>query len=147
MDKRKPGSSGLVGLGIQTTNNSPLVQFYSRMPAIVKKAGYSEMWGLSFAQTHENTRNTPRTIILQKFLAANDNDVSKAEEQFIKALKWRRANNPLGKRRKVFDRDTFEGMGYVTCHRISAAGSRIAVVWNLYGSIKNLKKTFENVQE
>lgn len=147
MASPRPAAAGLVGLGIQTTANSPLVQLYTRMPGIIREAEWSEMWGVSFADTHENARSTSKTTILLKFLAANDNNIERAAAHFTKTLKWRRIYKPVDKREQAFDLETFQGIGYVSSHRINASGCRIAVIWNLYGSIKNIKRAFVNMQE
>lgn len=53
-------------------------------------------------------------IILQKFLRANMNDLAKAKEQLVNALKWRKEYKPHEALHETFSADKFGGLGYVT---------------------------------
>ena len=53
-------------------------------------------------------------MILQKFLRANVNDLTKARSQLTEALKWRKTYKPLEAKDEVFDASKFGGLGYVT---------------------------------
>lgn len=88
-------------------------------------------------------------IVLQKFLRANDNDVSKAKEQLTAALQWRKEFQPLKVKDEVFNKDKFEGLGYVTELKgvPGSPNEEDVVTFNIYGSVKNTKKTFGDTDE
>lgn len=101
------------------------------------------MWGVQLSDdTH-----VPTTVVLQKFLRANDDDVSKAADQLQKALIWRRDTNPGKLLDEVsFDAKKFGDLGYVTTHK-DAQGKEMIITWNIYGAVKDKKATFGNVDE
>ncbi|KXH69443.1 phosphatidylinositol transfer protein sfh5 [Colletotrichum salicis] len=122
---------------------TPLSSLFEKLPAILAEAKHNEMWGVQLSDdTH-----VPTTVVLQKFLRANDDDVSKAADQLQKALIWRRDANPG----KLLDEVTFDGkkfgdLGYVTTHK-DAQGKEMIITWNIYGAVKDKKATFGNVDE
>lgn len=83
-------------------------------------------------------------IILQKFLRANENHIPKTKEQLTAALKWRKEYQPLKVMNEVFDKSRFEGLGYVTeLKAVPGSPNQSDVcVFNIYGAVKNMKKTF-----
>lgn len=86
----------------------------------------------------------PQQVILQKFLRANANDVAKASEQLKAALKWRKEFQALKTKDEVFEKSRFEGLGYITELKDmpgSSTGKDVAV-FNIYGAVKDNKKTF-----
>ncbi|KAH8805928.1 CRAL-TRIO domain-containing protein [Xylogone sp. PMI_703] len=121
----------------------PLDQLFAELPSIIKEAGYSEMWGVELIdQSH-----VPTTIVLEKFLRANPNDVTKAKSQLIEALKWRKQLQP----HKLLDETEFDGskfgeLGYVTIYT-KPDGVKEIITWNIYGTVKDKKATFGNVEE
>ncbi|RFU33441.1 hypothetical protein B7463_g2870, partial [Scytalidium lignicola] len=121
----------------------PLDQLFTELPSIIKDAGYGEMWGVELSdQSH-----IPTTIVLEKFLRANPNDVTKAKSQLLEALKWRKQLQP----HKLLDETEFDGskfgdLGYVTIYKNPDGGKEI-ITWNIYGAVKDKKATFGNVEE
>jgi phosphatidylinositol transfer protein SFH5 len=122
---------------------TPLIKFNAALPSILEKAGHSEMWGVNLL----DTSHTPTTVILQKFLRANGNDPSLAETQLANALEWRKKTMPVNLLDETtFDRVKFGDLGYVTVHK-GDDGKEVVVTWNIYGSVKDNKATFGNVEE
>jgi hypothetical protein len=65
------------------------------------------------------------------------------------ALKWRKEFKPLEVKEQVFDKTKFEGLGYVT-HLKNVPGSsneEDIATFNIYGAVKDTKKTFGNLDE
>ncbi|EXF81672.1 phosphatidylinositol transfer protein sfh5 [Colletotrichum fioriniae PJ7] len=122
---------------------TPLSSLFEKLPAILAEAKHNEMWGVQLSDdTH-----VPTTVVLQKFLRANDDDVSKAADQLQKALIWRRDTNPGKLLDEVsFDAKKFGDLGYVTTHK-DAQGKEMIITWNIYGAVKDKKATFGNVDE
>src|SRR2546430_12081183 len=63
--------------------STPLAKLFTELKAITKDADYKEMWGIEL----QDDKHVPTTIVLQKFLRANNNDVGKAKTQLGNALK------------------------------------------------------------
>ncbi|KAF9872210.1 cral trio domain protein [Colletotrichum karsti] len=122
---------------------TPLISLFEKLPGILDAAKHKEMWGV---QLTDNT-HVPTTVVLQKFLRANDGDVVKAADQLQKALEWRRDTNP-GKLLDdvAFDKKKFDELGYVTTHKDSE-GKETIITWNIYGAVKDKQATFGNVDE
>ncbi|GJC90865.1 phosphatidylinositol transfer protein SFH5 [Colletotrichum liriopes] len=122
---------------------TPLTSLFAKLPGILSEAKHNEMWGVQLSDgTH-----VPTTVVLQKFLRANDDDVSKAADQLQKALVWRRDTNPGKLLDDVsFDKKKFDELGYVTTHK-DAQGKEMIITWNIYGAVKDKKTTFGNVDE
>ncbi len=89
------------------------------------------------------------TLVLQKFLRANANDIDKAAEQLKNTLQWRKEFQPLkAAREETFDESKYGGLGYMTIiDRKGAPGKKDIVTWNIYGAVKDIKKTFGDVDE
>ncbi|KAE9578552.1 Phosphatidylinositol transfer protein [Colletotrichum fructicola] len=120
-----------------------LASLFEKLPGILEAAKHKEMWGV---QLSDNT-HVPTTVILQKFLRANDDDVAKAADQLQKALEWRRDTNPGKLLDDVsFDKKKFDELGYVTTHK-DTEGKEIIITWNIYGAVKDKQATFGNVDE
>lgn len=85
-------------------------------------------------------------LILQKFLRANANNVEKAAEQLQNTLKWRKEFQPLkALKEETWPVDLFNGLGYVS--KIKTQGDKEKIVtWNVYGSVKDVKGTFGDLQ-
>jgi hypothetical protein len=129
---------------VQSPPSTPLSQLFAELPSILKSAEHDEMWGVSLSEDS----HVPTTIVLEKFLRANDKDVVKAKTQLTDALKWRKKINP----RKLleefeFDSTRFGGLGYVTTYSTSEFHGKEIVTWNIYGAVKDNKATFGNVEE
>ncbi|KAK2035368.1 CRAL/TRIO domain-containing protein [Colletotrichum zoysiae] len=122
---------------------TPLASLFDKLPGILGEAKHNEMWGVQLS----DSTHVPTTVVLQKFLRANDNDVSKAADQLQKALVWRRDTNPGKLLDDVsFDKKKFGDLGYVTTHKDSQ-GKDMIITWNIYGAVKDKKATFGNVDE
>ncbi|ESZ95580.1 hypothetical protein SBOR_4060 [Sclerotinia borealis F-4128] len=144
--EKAPSSQNSVSFdkSTKTHDGSQLSKFYSELPAILEAAGHSEMWGIILdpSETHVQT-----SIVLEKFLRANTKDISKAKAQLIEALKWRKAMQPQKLLEEInFDRVKFGNLGYVTSYPTSDGGEEI-ITWNVYGAVKDVKKTFGDVPE
>ncbi|KAH8654047.1 CRAL-TRIO domain-containing protein [Tricladium varicosporioides] len=122
--------------------DSPIGLLLNDLGAIVAEAEHGEMWGVAL----KDINDVPTTIVLEKFLRANDNNFDAARKQLVEALQWREKTNPIKLLEEVeFDSEKFEGLGYVSVYE-SEKGVEV-VTWNIYGAAKNLKKTFGNVDD
>ncbi|TDZ15411.1 Phosphatidylinositol transfer protein sfh5 [Colletotrichum orbiculare MAFF 240422] len=122
---------------------TPVAAFFEKLAGILEAAGHREMWGVKLT----DDSHIPTIVVLQKFLRANDNDVSAAAEQLKKALEWRRDTDPGKLLDEVsFDNTKFGELGYVTTH-LDTQGKETVITWNIYGAVKDKQATFGNVQE
>jgi phosphatidylinositol transfer protein SFH5 len=120
---------------------TPLQKLGARLPAVLEKAGWHEMWNVKLLDGDD----VPTSIVLQKFLNANNGDVDAAEKQLVAALEWRKKVNPNELVGKAFDKPKFGGLGYVTTHK--KGQQRLVITWNIYGKVKDVKATFGDVEE
>lgn len=121
-----------------------LTRLFAELDAIKKEADYGEMWGVELS----DESHAPSTIVLEKFLRANNKDVAKAKSQLTSALKWRKRVQPAKLLEETeFDPVKFGGLGYVTVYPKSDKHEKEILTWNIYGATKNLKATFGNVEE
>lgn len=104
---------------------------------------HKEMWGI---ELQEQASHIPTQVVLQKFLRANNNDVSLAEKQLTSALEWRKKYQPTALIDQVFDKVKFGGLGYVSVHPDSN-GKETVITWNIYGAVKDNQATFGNIEE
>ncbi|KAK5169333.1 Non-classical phosphatidylinositol transfer protein (PITP) [Saxophila tyrrhenica] len=123
-----------------------LSKFADELPSVLQDADYNEMYGVELSPPAED-KPAPHTtlIILQKFLRANLNDVPKARQQLLDALKWRKSYNPLASKDEVFDASKFATLGYVTTIKgvKDTPSEEDVAVFNIYGAAaKDPKKTF-----
>jgi phosphatidylinositol transfer protein SFH5 len=124
--------------------NTPISKLSKELPSIIEEADYKEMWGITLI----DESHVPTSIVLEKFLRANDKDVVKAKAQLIDALKWRKTMNPLQILSDVeFDRAKFGNLGYVTSYKRADGQGKEIITWNIYGGVKELKATFGDVKE
>lgn len=88
-------------------------------------------------------------LILQKFLRANQGQINKACEQLLGALKWRKEFKPLEVKKQVFDKTKFEGLGYITkLKNVPESPNEVDIAtFNIYGAVKDTKKTFGDLDE
>ncbi|KAG9786149.1 hypothetical protein KCU88_g2340, partial [Aureobasidium melanogenum] len=115
--------------------------------ALAKSHGHGEIWGVTLA---DPANHVPTQIILQKYLNANDGDVGKAKDQLRKTLDWRTKMQPLEWIKKKFNRNKFQGLGYVTVYGEADSvdpEAKEIITWNIYGSVKNMEETFGNLDE
>lgn len=122
---------------------TPLSKLFGELPKIIVDAEHGEMWGVKL----EDATNVPTTIILQKFLRANNDDVAKAKAQLLEALQWRKKVDPLKLLTEVeHNKEKFGNLGYVTVYNATGTQKEI-ITWNIYGAVKDIKGTFDNVEE
>lgn len=127
-------------------DDHPLNRFATELGAILADAGHNEMYGVVLQVPEEGQPPAHTTlIILQKFLRANMNDLAKAKEQLVNALKWRKEYKPHEALHETFSADKFGGLGYVTIVKGATAtkNQQDVVAFNIYGAAaKDFKKTF-----
>lgn len=144
----KPAAPPLSEKPTPATAQTPLSQLFTALPSIVSSANHSEIWGVTLSQ---DKNHVPTSIVLEKFLRANDRDVTKAKAQLIEALKWRKEMQPAELLDKEeFDPAKFGSLGYVTTYEskdVRNGGRKEIVTWNIYGAVKDLKSTFGDVKE
>lgn len=122
---------------------TPLSKLFVELPQILADANHREMWGIELT----DTSSVPTTIILQKFLRANNDDAAKAKTQLAEALKWRKDMNPQVLLTETeHNKEKFEGLGYVTTYK-SASAQKEIITWNIYGAVKDVGNTFDSVDE
>lgn len=126
-------------------NNPDLATFFERLPAIIKNAEHREMWGVHLVDN--DASHAPTINILIKYLRANEGNVKLGEEQLTNALKWRKSMDPVALAETgVYDAGKFAGLGYLTNYT-EPSGKEIVVTWNIYGGVKDLGKTFGDMDE
>lgn len=119
----------------------PLIQLHAKLPAILKAAGHSQIWGVTL---DASTPNFATLLILQKYLRSVADNVEEAATALEKTLKWR-AEFGLDKATPIWEENfgaEFNGLGYVT-----RLNSGEVVTWNLYGAVKDLGETFGNLDK
>jgi hypothetical protein len=117
----------------------------NELPSIIKDTAHSEIWGVELVP---DINNVPTTVVLEKFLRANNRNVAEAIVQLKKALKWRKEMNPIELLANVeFDESRFGNLGYVTVYPQPDGKVKEIVTWNIYGAVKDKKATFGNVEE
>jgi len=127
-----------------STAATPLSKLYQELPAIYKEGEYREMWGIELSEQPET--HVPTSIVVTKFLRANNNDVAKAKKQLIEALKWRKKMEPLKLLRDIeFNKAKFGNLGYVTSY--GTTDRKEIITWNIYGAVKDMQATFGDVDE
>ncbi len=122
----------------------PIAQLW----ALAKTNGHPEIWGVTLADPESHV---PTRVVLQKYLNANDGDLAKAEDQLTKTLEWRAKTKPLELAKKVFSKDKFGGLGYVTKYleqsETTEPEGKEVFTWNIYGGAKSIDETFGNLEE
>lgn len=108
---------------------------YIKVPDLVKAAGHEEVWGIDMS--YPRLKDIPQQIVLQKFLNANDNDVTKAMEQLSQTLQFRKKKKPLDLLKKTFDEKKFKDLGLVTTYDVKDSKIPEVFTWNLYGNVKD----------
>lgn len=128
----------------------PLRKLQASLGPILDDTGHDEIWGVKLSAAADAAQ-TPfiTTLVLQKFLRANANNVEKAAEQLKATLQWRKDFQPLkAVNEGSYDANKFGGLGYVTVvDRNDATGTKDVVTWNIYGAVKDNKKTFGDLDE
>ncbi|KAF3928636.1 Patellin-4 [Arthrobotrys entomopaga] len=123
----------------------PLAAIYRKLPEIFERGGaYKEVFGITLVYEKDSTSPDFGTLlILQKFLRANSNNIEKAVEQLASTLRWRQEKKPLESMAIEYNREAFEGLGYVQV--INSTGE--VLTWNIYGAVKSYKKTFGDLEQ
>jgi phosphatidylinositol transfer protein SFH5 len=137
----KPPSSGPTWPELSADH--PLSKLLAKLPDLLKSIDHTEVYGLDIS----DPTSFHAKLILQKFLRANENDVQKAEEQLRGTLEWRKEFQPLKVLDEEHSKDKFGALGYVT-HLKNVPGSlreEEIVTWNIYGAVKDNKKTFGDI--
>ncbi|WVQ80595.1 phosphatidylinositol transfer protein SFH5 [Cryptococcus sp. DSM 104549] len=115
---------------------------FGRLDTIIASSSHPHIWGVTLSSASPPAFST--LLVLQKFLRSVGNDVDKAAEALGKTLEWRKGwglDKPDTKGEE-FGED-FEGLGYVTGLKGTGVDGKDEVVtWNVYGAVKNLHKTF-----
>lgn len=124
------------------SNIPSLSEFFDRLPDIIAKVGYNEMWGVSL----KDRSDIPTVNVLIKFLRANEGNLEAAEEQLGRALAWRRDTKPLeliesGR----YSASKYHGLGYLTTYEQD--GRPLVFTWNIYGAVKDVNSTFADSDE
>jgi phosphatidylinositol transfer protein SFH5 len=83
--------------------------------------------------------------VLQKYLNANDGDLTKAKDQLKKTLDWRKETRPLSLLDKAHSVKKFDGMGFVTTY--GSGDAKEVFTWNIYGIVKDFSNTFGDLKE
>ena len=133
----------------QSSLSAPLKELALLIPDLISKTGHSEIWGVRLGSPESHI---PTQIVLQKYLNANDGDVSKAADQLQKTLEWRAKMKPLDLVNQKFNKAKFSGLGYVTSYKdkeatSSATRPQQVFTWNIYGSVKSIDDTFGSLDE
>ncbi|KAJ5620881.1 hypothetical protein N7510_004865 [Penicillium lagena] len=119
-----------------------LVQFFDKLPTLLTSTGHGEMWGVPL----KGRDDVPTVNVLIKFLRANEGNLQAAEEQLRKALAWRKEMDPLALvATGNYSKLKFEGLGFVTKYEENERP--LVFTWNIYGAVKDMTTTFENLDE
>jgi hypothetical protein len=130
--------------GPVSPTGTPLSNLFAELPSIIATVGYTEMWGVEL----RNSSDVPTCIVLEKFLRANTQDVTKAKAQLIEALKWRKEVQPQKLLDETeFDQAKFGGLGFVTAYPKTESHEKEIVTWNIYGGVKDKQATFGDAKE
>lgn len=137
----KPAATSTEPIWPETPADHPLTKFFSAITDIVKEAGHDEVYGVKLDTTsgHFHTK-----LILQKFLRANQGDLEKAKQQLLETLKWRKEFDPMKAAGETFEKERFDGLGFVL-EVEGVPGSlneKDVVTFNVYGAVKDNQKTF-----
>ncbi|KAF2115812.1 CRAL-TRIO domain-containing protein [Lophiotrema nucula] len=124
----------------ETPADHPLAKFFEEFEELVKQAEYDEVYGIKLSKSEEFKTK----LILQKFLRANANDLVKAKEQLLDTLKFRKEFKPLDAVNEKFEKERFEGLGFITEVEDvpESVNKKDIVTFNIYGAVKDNKKTF-----
>lgn len=117
-----------------TSTKTAFEQFDAKLPEILKDIGHDEMWGVKLVSPASS--HVPTGIVIQKFLNANDGDLTKAIEQFTGALNFRKEKKPLDLVAKTFSANKFADLGAVTVYDVKDSSVPEVFTWNLYGNVK-----------
>ncbi|KAK8184400.1 CRAL-TRIO domain-containing protein [Phyllosticta citribraziliensis] len=122
----------------------PLSKFLADLPELLKSTQYDEVYGITLKESGDfHTK-----LILQKFLRANSNNIDKAKDQLRETLEWRREFQPLEAMKAGFDKNIFNGLGYIMEIEgvPESTNKKDIVTFNVYGAVEDKKATFGNLE-
>ena len=124
----------------ETAPDHPLTKFYDAFEALITEAQHNEVYGIELSKS--NAFHTK--LILQKFLRANQNDLTKAKAQLLETLKWRKTFDPIKAAGETYEKSRFEGLGYVLEVEgvPESPNKKDVATFNIYGAVKDNKATF-----
>lgn len=138
---------------LQPSELEALTKLQAKLPEILQKADYNEMYGHQLSESDQSTGGNggpgkpfseiKRDIILLKFLKARDYDIAQTSEMLTDALKWRKEFNPLDCASAKHD-SKFDKLGVITDK--GAGGEPQVTNWNLYGAVANRKEIFGDLK-
>jgi phosphatidylinositol transfer protein SFH5 len=120
-----------------STSGTPFESLAKQLPAIIKEIGHDEMWGVKLAGASTTEPSVPVSIVIQKFLNANEGDLTKAIEQLKAALKFRKEKKPLELLDKTYSKAKFGELGAITVYPVKGSAVPEVFTWNLYGNVKD----------
>ncbi|KAK7508766.1 CRAL/TRIO domain-containing protein [Phyllosticta citriasiana] len=122
----------------------PLSKLLADLPELLKSTQYDEVYGITLKESGDfHTK-----LILQKFLRANSNNIDKAKDQLRETLEWRREFRPLEAMKAGFDKNIFNGLGYIVEIEgvPESTNKKDIVTFNVYGAVEDKKATFGNLE-
>ncbi|KAK8164975.1 CRAL-TRIO domain-containing protein [Phyllosticta citrichinensis] len=122
----------------------PLSKLLADLPELLKSTQYDEVYGITLKESGDfHTK-----LILQKFLRANSNNIDKAKDQLRETLEWRREFQPLEAMKAGFDKNIFNGLGYIMEIEgvPESTNKKDIVTFNVYGAVEDKKATFGNLE-
>lgn len=124
----------------ETDAEHPLTKFFEAIGTLTEEASHNEVWGITLSSSNAFLTK----LILQKFLRANANDLTKAKEQLLDTLKWRKQFDPVAAASATYDKDKFDGLGYILEVEgvPESLNKKDIVTFNVYGAVKDNQKTF-----
>jgi hypothetical protein len=130
----------------ETPPDHPLTKLFALLPSIIDEASYSDVYGVTLSPTSPFHSK----LILQKFLRANQGDLDKAKQQLLETLRWRREFDPKSAVDESFEKERFDGLGYVmeiegVPESVNGNGKDV-VTFNVYGAVKDNKVTFGDLE-
>lgn len=104
-------------------------QFLESLPEIIESVDYDELWGHQLRANGDYYDEQIAKVLLNKFLKANANDLTKAQEQLKNTLEWRKEFRPLYAAFAEEHDQKFDNVVVLT----HEDGKEVAT-WNLYNS-------------
>lgn len=133
---------------IPPTETSTVSDSIKELWSLAQQHNHKEIWGVTLT---DPAAHAPTHIVLQKFLNANDGDLTRAKEQLKKTLDWRAQTRPLDQLHASFSKDKFSGLGYVTSYpptQSATADNKEVFTWNVYGGPGlDIAKSFGDIDD
>ncbi|PSR79998.1 CRAL-TRIO domain-containing protein [Coniella lustricola] len=131
----KPKEAAAPAAAAAAPPKTPFEDFDAKLPEILTEVGHDEMWGVKLISPASS--HIPTGIVLQKFLNANDGDLTKAIEQLKGALNFRKEKKPLELLTKTYSAHKFADLGVVTVYPVKDSPLPEVITWNMYGNVKD----------